>query len=242
MPSLATLPHHHSFPTRRSSDLLLSSLRRAYLSWLRRGSWLAVASAHATTFGVFLNLHSTRRLLIIPCTILWLLCYLGRLEIFGTRSEEHTSELQSRGHLVCRLLPPSLTITLSLHDALPICFSAASDAPTSVGCDAAAGLPLLARTRRRLESFSISIPLAGCSSSRARCCGFSATWGAWKSSGRDRKSTRLNSSHVAISYAVSCHPPSPSLFPYTTLFRSASQQPPTRLPQLAATRQLACRC
>src|SRR5690625_6700905 len=29
---------------------------------------------------------------------------LGRL-LSATRSEEHTSELQSRGHLVCRLLP-----------------------------------------------------------------------------------------------------------------------------------------
>src|SRR5439155_1613788 len=41
----------------------------------------------------------------------------------GNRSEEHTSELQSRGHLVCRLLldPPTTDIyTLSLHDALPI--------------------------------------------------------------------------------------------------------------------------
>src|SRR5437870_2755051 len=42
---------------------------------------------------------------------------------------------------------------------------------------------------------------------------------------RDRKSTRLNSSHVAISYAVFClkilrRPPSSTLFPYTTLFRS----------------------
>src|SRR5437870_5018477 len=40
---------------------------------------------------------------------------------------------------------------------------------------------------------------------------------------RDRKSTRLNSSHVAISYAVFCllrPPPTPTLFPYTTLFRS----------------------
>src|SRR5690625_1546375 len=53
------------------------------------------------------------------------------------RSEEHTSELQSRGHLVCRLMlehiqPPSLALLslrqpatsesspLSLHDALPI--------------------------------------------------------------------------------------------------------------------------
>src|SRR5687768_14723059 len=39
------------------------------------------------------------------------------------RSEEHTSELQSRLHLVCRLLldtsPPHI-YTLSLHDALPI--------------------------------------------------------------------------------------------------------------------------
>src|SRR5687768_9626281 len=42
-----------------------------------------------------------------------------------TRSEEHTSELQSRLHLVCRLLldaAPSEIYTLSLHDALPIWF------------------------------------------------------------------------------------------------------------------------
>src|SRR5690242_9635631 len=39
----------------------------------------------------------------------------------------------------------------------------------------------------------------------------------------DRKSTRLNSSHMSISYAVFClirRPPRPTLFPYTTLFRS----------------------
>src|SRR5947209_6455141 len=41
----------------------------------------------------------------------------------GARSEEHTSELQSRQYLVCRLLldtPPTEIYTLSLHDALPI--------------------------------------------------------------------------------------------------------------------------
>src|SRR5690242_1352321 len=41
--------------------------------------------------------------------------------------------------------------------------------------------------------------------------------------GQDRKSTRLNSSHMSISYAVFCllrRPPSSTLFPYTTLFRS----------------------
>src|SRR5437660_526966 len=48
----------------------------------------------------------------------------------------------------------------------------------------------------------------------------------------DRKSTRLNSSHVAISYAVFClhvAPPSSSLFPYTTLFRSDSDDGECRL-------------
>src|SRR5438552_1182309 len=41
----------------------------------------------------------------------------------GLRSEEHTSELQSPDHLVCRLLlalAPPATLPLSLHDALPI--------------------------------------------------------------------------------------------------------------------------
>src|SRR5262245_51700440 len=36
------------------------------------------------------------------------------------RSEEHTSELQSLRHLVCRLLPDPARCSLSLHDALPI--------------------------------------------------------------------------------------------------------------------------
>src|SRR5690349_11147946 len=41
------------------------------------------------------------------------------------RSEEHTSELQSRREIVCRLLlenttPATAIYTLSLHDALPI--------------------------------------------------------------------------------------------------------------------------
>src|SRR5690242_12576521 len=43
------------------------------------------------------------------------------------------------------------------------------------------------------------------------------------SSALDRKSTRLNSSHMSISYAVFCltrRPPRSTLFPYTTLFRS----------------------
>src|SRR5215510_10838311 len=129
------------------------------------------------------------------------------------RSEEHTSELQSRGHLVCRLLLEKKKLfcvdlfffndtatteiyTLSLHDALPI-FASSGD-----------GLPFE--------------------------CGGPYEHG----EGKDRKSTRLNSSHVAISYAVFClkkkscfasiffflmirRPPRSTLFPYTTLFRSS---------------------
>src|SRR5205085_9795502 len=58
------------------------------------------------------------------------------------------------------------------------------------------------------------LPLAGhgCSwTNRARCCGSlarasvgDANARAKKASGRDRKSTRLNSSHSQISYAVFC--------------------------------------
>src|SRR5262245_54207169 len=46
----------------------------------------------------------------------------------------------------------------------------------------------------------------------------------------DRKSTRLNSSHLGISYAVFClapAPPGPTRFPYTTLFRSRKRAPTT---------------
>src|SRR5215510_10969489 len=38
----------------------------------------------------------------------------------GTRSEEHTSELQSRGHLVCRLLLEKKKIVLKSRYAHPV--------------------------------------------------------------------------------------------------------------------------
>src|SRR5947209_7606788 len=55
-----------------------------------------------------------------------------------TRSEEHTSELQSRQYLVCRLLldPPStLFYIFSLHDALPICNCLGSPTAVRPGLD-----------------------------------------------------------------------------------------------------------
>src|ERR1039458_7494466 len=50
---------------------------------------------------------------------------LKRLQLGDTRSEEHTSELQSLRHILCRLVFLNDTATteiytLSLHDALPI--------------------------------------------------------------------------------------------------------------------------
>src|SRR5438132_93087 len=58
----------------------------------------------------------------------------------------------------------------------------------------------------------------------------------------DRKSTRLNSSHTVISYAVFClipRPPTPTLFPYTTLFRSHPVPAHHQHPRRAARRRRA---
>src|SRR5439155_7355321 len=75
-----TLPHLHSFPTRRSSDLCAP---RSFASW-------SAAARSAST-------PSPTR---CPSA-----CGRGSGPRCGApRSEEHTSELQSRGHLVCRLL------------------------------------------------------------------------------------------------------------------------------------------
>src|SRR5439155_2255194 len=69
----------HSFPTRRSSDLVaVASVQEPV--WRTRPIALRVSPAG-------LRAHET-----------------GTAGCIATRSEEHTSELQSRGHLVCRLL------------------------------------------------------------------------------------------------------------------------------------------
>src|SRR5437870_5804576 len=123
MPSSA-LAHTdlHAFPTRRSSDLL-----DAQMVWDKMilGAWRTgepgvfyVDEANRYNPVPHLGAYEATN----PCGEQPLLpydvCNLGSIN----RSEEHTSELQSRGHLVCRLLPSlTQTYTLSLHDALPIC-------------------------------------------------------------------------------------------------------------------------
>src|SRR5690606_40328400 len=81
----AHLPDHHSFPTRRSSDLLQRSLRHgphyrlADCAELQQVLFTHIEPAHLAVIGI------------------------GD-EAGIERSEEHTSELQSRENLVCRLL------------------------------------------------------------------------------------------------------------------------------------------
>src|SRR5437773_133218 len=138
------------------------------------------------------------------------------------RSEEHTSELQSHHDLVCRLLPPTSSIyPLSLHDALPILTLART-----------VGSKKVPPSAWRLPPVRIFAPLA----SASLMCSSTFSTAALSMSGPcttpgsmplptfialDRKSTRLNSSHITISYAVFCRRRLRStLFPYTTLFRS----------------------
>src|SRR5207253_10689226 len=97
-------PHHlHSFPTRRSSDLTPNHppIHRKTRRLLRprscsRGPPLRRDQKELITrefVRPFKGLETVDPLLTIDFRR-W----------SGERSEEHTSELQSRGHLVCRLL------------------------------------------------------------------------------------------------------------------------------------------
>src|SRR5439155_24633634 len=82
--------HLHSFPTRRSSDL--ESEPRDLRLLFRRNAQLGgriVREATAQRAQHFVRWFARGR---------------DQEHVPEPRSEEHTSELQSRGHLVCRLL------------------------------------------------------------------------------------------------------------------------------------------
>src|SRR5262245_65283289 len=77
----------HSFPTRRSSDLPPNSGRVTNeLIAARQLAWTHELEEHLRPIAGVTNVATAATL---P---------------FGSRSEEHTSELQSLRHLVCRLL------------------------------------------------------------------------------------------------------------------------------------------
>src|SRR5690606_40036494 len=102
VPSSVSPAHRalHSFPTRRSSDLL----RRACLTpLLRVGDRGCQTSPLDEVLDLYLSLGALVTSLdddartAAPVGVL-------HLRLHARRSEEHTSELQSRENLVCRLL------------------------------------------------------------------------------------------------------------------------------------------
>src|SRR5207253_11146659 len=95
-PRPVPLPALPSFPTRRSSDLTIESgvaKRRPVRIWVGVALLLVgIAIAVAPSFS------SGKATYVVGAKSF------SEQYILADRSEEHTSELQSRGHLVCRLL------------------------------------------------------------------------------------------------------------------------------------------
>src|SRR5439155_25605379 len=88
----------HSFPTRRSSDLAPRPVRIELLGD-------TVESVREFDARTQRSIAPVVRTTLLPLTE-WAVPAPENREAEGSlnRSEEHTSELQSRGHLVCRLL------------------------------------------------------------------------------------------------------------------------------------------
>src|SRR5207253_5941514 len=90
----------HSFPTRRSSDL---ADRIGGVRFLVQGTLYPDVIESVSVYGPSAVIKSHHNVGGLPERMnLELIEPLRNL--FKDRSEEHTSELQSRGHLVCRLL------------------------------------------------------------------------------------------------------------------------------------------
>src|SRR5207249_11147014 len=95
--------------------------------------------------------------------------------------------------------PPRL-YTLSLHDALPI-FDAARPRLAPLG-SALVFYPTVGSTNDVAASLATEGAIVIAAEQTAGRGRRGRTW--FSPAGRDRKSTRLNSSHVSISYAVFC--------------------------------------
>src|SRR5204863_3831420 len=92
--------HPPSFPTRRASDRRsfgVESLRNVTRHAWRNERFFDSALLH----GEYLKLADVAELL---HHVIKKLGDVGEFQVFAVRSEEHTSELQSRRDLVCRLL------------------------------------------------------------------------------------------------------------------------------------------
>src|SRR5699024_11382729 len=91
-------PHLHSFPTRRSSDLPSSPTPSRTLTPRQCSRWCSTPPSSRGRLAVVARPQLARRRV---CGGRRVMCGVPRLM---PRSEEHTSELQSRFDLVCRLL------------------------------------------------------------------------------------------------------------------------------------------
>src|SRR5207253_6044016 len=90
-------PPLHSFPTRRSSDL------RVPIPWTGN-AWQWYANAEALGYAVGATPRPGAIMVTWESRYFGHVAYVESVDETDGRSEEHTSELQSRGHLVCRLL------------------------------------------------------------------------------------------------------------------------------------------
>src|SRR6266508_3216318 len=142
-----------------------------------------------------------------------------------SRSEEHTSELQSRGHLVCRLLlekKKSKNVTYGvahIKSSFNNTIVSISNLEGNVLAGASAGNVGFKGSRKSTpfsfffndtattEIYTLSLhdalPIFLGHDSIA-VYSVDPAKGTLTKTEKDRKSTRLNSSHVAISYAVFC--------------------------------------
>src|SRR3984893_15337754 len=121
------------------------------------------------------------------------------------RSEEHTSELQSRGQLVCRLLLEKKKHTVYVHlDLTSLLHHTIVNVITESPIACVFFFLMIRRPPR-----STLFPYTTLFRSRRDWSVLGLVAAGWLLIGPghnwlDRKSTRLNSSHVAISYAVFC--------------------------------------
>src|SRR5438132_963025 len=156
------------------------------------------------------------------------------------RSEEHTSELQSHSDLVCRLLlPPPPRSTLFPYTTL-----FRSLAGAGARGDDADDLVRKAAVDRDLdpelgqEVHDIFCTAVDFGVALLAAIALDLGHGLWPPEG-DRKSTRLNSSHTVISYAVFCYRHHRDLHSFPT--RRSSDLWPVRAPVVMTLTTLSAR-
>src|SRR5436309_3283990 len=100
-----------------------SSIRCVSSSWSSEPQLAPMRTGLLCLIAISTMVENCLSFLSLKPTLPGLMRYLSSASAQPGRSEEHTSELQSRENLVCRLLLDAASLelyTLSLHDALPI--------------------------------------------------------------------------------------------------------------------------